>query len=89
MALPTYDLAYKLLLVGNSGVGKSSLLLQYTDKRFSSDVQPTIGVDFKIETIQVNGVVLQITIWDTAGQEKFRSLTSSYYRGAAGIIFGK
>ncbi|KAI9492138.1 P-loop containing nucleoside triphosphate hydrolase protein [Zychaea mexicana] len=78
----------KLLLIGNSGVGKSSLLLRFTDDTFlpPDEVSATIGVDFKVSMMNLNGDTYKLTIWDTAGQERFRTLTSSYYRGAQGVI---
>ncbi|CAO3663179.1 unnamed protein product [Umbelopsis vinacea] len=78
----------KLLLIGNSSVGKSSLLLQFTDDTFlpQDEVSATIGVDFKVSMMEVDGQKYKLTIWDTAGQERFRTLTSSYYRGAQGVI---
>lgn len=81
-----YDHLLKLLLVGDTHVGKSSLLLRFTDGSFDSDVQATIGVDFKVKMMRVSGKVVKATIWDTAGQERFRTLTSSYYRGAHGVV---
>lgn len=80
-----FDHLFKILLVGNSGVGKSSLLLRFTAGKFD-DLAPTIGVDFKVKTIDLRRKRLKLTIWDTAGQERFRTLTSTYYRGAQGII---
>ncbi|XP_031502359.1 ras-related protein RABC2a-like [Nymphaea colorata] len=80
-----YDFSFKILLIGDSGVGKSSLLLSFTSHSLES-LAPTIGVDFKIKQLTVAGKKLKLTIWDTAGQERFRTLTSSYYRGAQGII---
>ncbi|KAL3536221.1 hypothetical protein ACH5RR_004682 [Cinchona calisaya] len=80
-----YDLSFKILLIGDSGVGKSSLLVTFISNSVD-DLSPTIGVDFKIKLLTVDGKKLKLTIWDTAGQEKFRTLTSSYYRGAQGII---
>ncbi|XP_058207912.1 ras-related protein RABC2a [Rhododendron vialii] len=80
-----YDLSFKILLIGDSGVGKSSLLVSFISNSLE-DLAPTIGVDFKIKLLTVGGKRLKLTIWDTAGQEKFRTLTSSYYRGAQGII---
>lgn len=77
---------FKLLMIGDSGVGKSSLLLRFTSDSFD-DLSPTIGVDFKLKLMTIGGKRLKLTIWDTAGQERFRTLTSSYYRGAQGIIF--
>lgn len=80
-----FDHLFKILLVGNSGVGKSSLLLRFTASKFD-DLSPTIGVDFKVKMVSLQGKRLKLTIWDTAGQERFRTLTSTYYRGAQGII---
>ena len=85
------DYVFKILLIGDAGVGKSSILLQFTDGFFNENLQSTIGVDFKIKTIETDGPDgtrkrVKATIWDTAGQERFRTLTSSYYRGAQGII---
>ncbi|CAO3597300.1 unnamed protein product [Absidia cylindrospora] len=78
----------KLLLIGNSNVGKSSLLLRFTNDTFlpQEEVSATIGVDFKVNMMDVDGQTYKLTIWDTAGQERFRTLTSSYYRGAQGVI---
>ncbi|XP_010243197.1 PREDICTED: ras-related protein RABC2a isoform X1 [Nelumbo nucifera] len=80
-----YDYSFKILLIGDSGVGKSSLLVSFISNHVN-DLSPTIGVDFKIKMLTIDGKRLKLTIWDTAGQEKFRTLTSSYYRGAQGII---
>ncbi|KAG9298743.1 hypothetical protein G9A89_012811 [Geosiphon pyriformis] len=75
------DYLFKLLLIGDSGVGKSCLLLRFADDTYTESYISTIGVDFKIRTIELEGKT-----WDTAGQERFRTITSSYYRGAHGII---
>ncbi|KAK7316948.1 hypothetical protein RJT34_00784 [Clitoria ternatea] len=80
-----FDYLFKLLMIGDSGVGKSSLLLSFTSDSFE-DLSPTIGVDFKVKHLTIDGKKLKLAIWDTAGQERFRTLTSSYYRGAQGII---
>ncbi|KAB2597185.1 ras-related protein RABC1-like [Pyrus ussuriensis x Pyrus communis] len=80
-----FDYLFKLLMIGDSGVGKSSLLLSFTSDSFE-DLSPTIGVDFKVKYVTLGGKKLKLAIWDTAGQERFRTLTSSYYRGAQGII---
>ncbi|KAI3823453.1 hypothetical protein L1987_04889 [Smallanthus sonchifolius] len=80
-----YALSFKILLIGDSGVGKSSLLVSFISNTVD-DLAPTIGVDFKIKQLTVAGKRIKLTIWDTAGQERFRTLTSSYYRGAQGII---
>lgn len=76
----------KILIIGESGVGKSSLLLRFTDDTFDPEQAATIGVDFKVKTLQVDGNKAKLAIWDTAGQERFRTLTPSYYRGAQGVI---
>ncbi|XP_029428665.1 ras-related protein Rab-18-B-like isoform X2 [Rhinatrema bivittatum] len=76
----------KLLLIGESGVGKSSLLLRFTDDHFDPQLGSTIGVDFKVKKLEVDGNPVKLAIWDTAGQERFRTLTPSYYRGAQGVI---
>jgi len=81
-----YDHLFKLLIIGDSGVGKSSLLLRFADNTFSGSYITTIGVDFKIRTINVDGERVKLQIWDTAGQERFRTITSTYYRGTHGVI---
>ena len=74
------------LTIGDSGVGKSSLLVRFADNQFSGNYITTIGVDFKIRTIELNGERVKLQIWDTAGQERFRTITSTYYRGTHGVI---
>lgn len=106
-AAKDYDHLFKLLIIGDSGVGKSSLLVRYgytldtytltsssltlvstrfADNTFSGNYITTIGVDFKIRTIDINGERVKLQIWDTAGQERFRTITSTYYRGTHGVI---
>ncbi|KAJ3338922.1 hypothetical protein HDU93_008901 [Gonapodya sp. JEL0774] len=79
---------FKLLLIGDSGSGKSSIMLRFTDEVWiePEDARATIGVDFKVKVVDVDGKRYKLTIWDTAGQERYRTLTSSYYRGAQGVI---
>lgn len=81
-----YDYLFKYIIIGDTGVGKSCLLLQFTDKRFRHDHDLTIGVEFGARTVEIEGKQIKLHIWDTAGQESFRSITRSYYRGAAGAL---
>mmetsp|Transcript_30272 Transcript_30272/g.36980 ORF Transcript_30272/g.36980 Transcript_30272/m.36980 type:complete len:217 (-) Transcript_30272:312-962(-) len=81
-----YDHLFKILMIGDAGVGKSSMLLRFTDDSFDTHIQSTIGVDFKVKHMDVMDKRVKLTIWDTAGQERFRTLTSSYYRGAQGVV---
>jgi len=73
-------------MIGDSGVGKSCLLLRFSDDSFTTSFITTIGIDFKIKTIEIDGKRIKLQIWDTAGQERFRTITTAYYRGAMGIL---
>ncbi|KAL7065664.1 putative Ras family protein SEC4 [Cryptosporidium serpentis] len=81
-----YDYLIKLLLLGDSAVGKSSLLLRFCENKFENSFVLTIGVDFKSKIIELNGKKLKLQIWDTAGQERFRTITPAYFRSAMGVI---
>ena len=81
-----YDYLFKILLLGDSDVGKSSLILRYTDETFNSKLVNSIGVDFKMKKREIDGKIIKVQIWDTAGHERFRTITYSYYRGANAII---
>jgi len=81
-----YDYLLKILLVGESGVGKSCLLLRFAEGTFSQSFISTIGVDFKMKKVTLNDRVVKLQVWDTAGQERYRTIVSSFYRGAHGII---
>ncbi|CAH1390502.1 ras-related protein Rab-8A [Halyomorpha halys] len=82
----TYDYLFKLLLIGDSGVGKTCILFRFSEDAFNSTFISTIGIDFKIRTIELDGKKIKLQIWDTAGQERFRTITTAYYRGAMGIM---
>ena len=82
----TYDHVFKLLIIGDSGVGKSCLLMQFSGNLLS-DTTTTTGVDIKNCTVDVEGTKVKLEIWDTAGQERFRTITSMHYRGTHGVIF--
>ncbi|XP_033110088.1 ras-related protein Rab-10-like isoform X5 [Anneissia japonica] len=84
--LKQYDKLMRLLLLGDSTVGKSCLLLAMNEEEFPSNPGPTLGIDFKIKTVELNGKKIKLQIWDTAGQERFHTITTSYYRGAMGIM---
>ena len=101
MANQEYDYLFKLLLIGNSSVGKSSLLFRFVENVWDDNFVPTIGVDFvnyiiynfyiynqtqKLKTLEVNGKKVKLQIWDTAGQERFKNITASYYRGGNGVL---
>jgi Ras-related protein Rab-2A len=82
----SYAYLFKYIIIGDTGVGKSCLLLQFTDKRFRTDHDLTIGVEFGARLITIQNKQIKLQIWDTAGQESFRSITRSYYRGASGAL---
>ena len=81
-----YDYLFKYLIIGNSGVGKSCLLIRFTDDKYEEGYVTTIGVDFKIKTLIIEGKSVKLQIWDTAGQERFRNIVSTYYKGGHGIM---
>ena len=86
MAEKKYDLLFKLLLIGDSGVGKTCILFRFSDDMFNTTFISTIGIDFKLKTIHLNGKLIKLQIWDTAGQERFHTITTAYYRGALGVM---
>ncbi|KAL2341822.1 hypothetical protein Fmac_009762 [Flemingia macrophylla] len=81
-----YDYLFKVVLIGDSGVGKSNLLSRFTKNEFSLESKSTIGVEFATRSIRVDDKVVKAQIWDTAGQERYRAITSAYYRGAVGAL---
>mmetsp|Transcript_52882 Transcript_52882/g.60752 ORF Transcript_52882/g.60752 Transcript_52882/m.60752 type:complete len:214 (+) Transcript_52882:35-676(+) len=82
----SYSYLFKYIIIGDTGVGKSCLLLQFIDRRFRQKHEVTIGVEFGARMINIDGKNIKLQIWDTAGQESFRSITRSYYRAAAGAL---
>ena len=86
MSSQKYNHLFKLLIVGESGVGKTCLLLRFTDDSFTANHLTTIGIDFKIKIINIDNKLIKLQIWDTAGEERFRTITKTYYKGAHGII---
>lgn len=82
----TYDYLFKLLLIGDSGVGKTCVLFRFSEDAFNATFISTIGIDFKIRTIELDGKKIKLQIWDTAGQERFHTITTQYYRQAMGIV---
>lgn len=81
-----YDYLFKIVLIGDSGVGKSNILSRFTRNEFCLESKSTIGVEFATRTLQVEGKTVKAQIWDTAGQERYRAITSAYYRGAVGAL---
>ena len=81
-----YEHLFKILLLGDAGVGKSSIIMRYTKNEFNSNMVSSIGVDFKSKDVIVNNKKIKLQIWDTAGHERFKTITTSYYRGAHGIV---
>lgn len=86
MSTKSYDILIKLLLIGDSGVGKSCLLLRFCQDEFTPSFISTIGIDFKIRTVDLDGKVAKFQVWDTAGQERFKTITTAYYRSAMGFL---
>jgi len=86
MANDEYDFLFKVVLIGDSGVGKSNLLSRFTRNEFNLESKSTIGVEFATRSIDVDGKTVKAQIWDTAGQERYRAITSAYYRGAVGAL---
>ncbi|XP_041669104.1 ras-related protein Rab-15-like [Cheilinus undulatus] len=82
-----YDVLVRLLMLGDSGVGKTCMLRRFTESEFNPTHISTIGVDFKMKTLEIDGIKVRVQIWDTAGQERYKTITKQYYRRAQGIIF--
>ena len=81
-----YDLIFKLVLIGDTGVGKTNILSRYINNEFSLATQSTVGVEFGSKIIKKNDKLIKLQIWDTAGQERYKSITSAYYKGSKGAL---
>ena len=86
MEKDSYDFLFKLILIGDSSVGKSNILLKYLKNEFEQNSKATVGVEFGTKNVKINNKKIKIQIWDTAGQERYRSITSAYYKGAKGAF---
>ena len=86
MDFDAYEYLFKIVLIGDSGVGKSNLLLRYSKNQFSEDQNVTIGVEFASKTLKIENSFVKTQIWDTAGQERYRAITQAYYRNALGAL---
>lgn len=83
----SFDFLVKVVIIGDSSVGKTNILLRFTDDIFRASHTSTIGVDFKIKVVNVQGTKIKLQIWDTAGQDRFKNITKTYYKGSSGVIF--
>ena len=83
---PRHAQILKMVMIGESGTGKTSLLLRFADDSFSQSQRSTIGVDFKIKSLTVDGYPVKLQMWDTAGQERFRSMSTTYFRNSQGCM---
>lgn len=81
-----FDYSFRVILVGNAASGKSTMLMRYAENEYKNNYQATIGIDFKVKTLMADGKTVKLQIWDTAGQEAFRTVTCSYYKGASGVV---
>jgi small GTP-binding protein len=81
-----YDMIFKLVLIGDSGVGKSNIISRYVRNEFKVDTKTTVGVEFGAKKVEVGGLNIKAQIWDTAGQERYRAVTCAYYKGAKGAL---
>lgn len=77
---------FKVIVIGDSGVGKTNIITRFCDNQFKNSYVATIGVDFKMKKLVANGIKIRMQIWDTAGQERFKNITQAYYKSAAGIL---
>jgi small GTP-binding protein len=85
-----FDYLQKIIIIGDSGVGKSNMLLRYAEGKFVENYMMTIGINYVFKVVEVDGVKVKLQIWDTAGQDKYKTITQNYYRNSQGvlIVFG-
>ena len=81
-----FDFLFKILVIGESSVGKTCLLLRYTEDTFNASHLATIGIDFKLKELMIDDKLIKLQIWDTAGQDRYKSITKTYYKGSQGIV---
>ena len=81
-----FDLLFKMIIIGDSGVGKTNILSRYTKNTFTFDTRSTVGVEFGAKKVEMHGIKVKNQIWDTAGQERYKSITNTYYKGAKGAL---
>lgn len=86
MSYDSYDYLFKIILIGDSGVGKTNILSRFTKNTFDFDMKSTIGVEFANRNVTINNKIIKLQIWDTAGQERFRAISGAFYRGALGVL---
>ena len=82
----SYEQLYKIIIIGDSGVGKSNILGRYLNNEFKQETKSTVGVEFGSKKLKVSGINVKLQIWDTAGQERYRAITSAYYKGSKGCF---
>ncbi len=81
-----YEMIFKVVLIGDSGVGKTNLLSRYLRNEFDYDTRTTVGVEFGVKKLEIDGTKVKVQLWDTAGQERYKSITNTYYKGAKGAL---
>lgn len=84
---PSYDYMFKSIIVGNSAVGKTNIVLRFTEGSYRANHMSTIGVDFKLKTMEIDQKKIRLQVWDTAGQCRFKNIVKTYFQGASGVLF--
>jgi small GTP-binding protein len=81
-----FDYLQKIIIIGDSGVGKSNILLRYSEGKFVENYMMTIGINYVFKVIELDGIKIKLQIWDTAGQDKYKTITQNYYRNSQGVL---